>query len=391
VTVIDEDRLRRALSEAADAFDVPTEAQDRVLAAARTATTDTPRASLRAVLPHSRRVRVAAIAAAVVLVAGGVTLFHPSTSPSSRQSAASTAGSAIGNGPAPSNSGVGQTPATGGASTGAPSGAGSTASPRGLASGSAASPAPAPGTSTTPTSIAPLPPGAVGQSPKVVTTGSVDLTIGNGSIQSMVTRLTTLVVGDGGFVAKSQVQVGSPVTGTFSSGTVVLQVPQASFGTLVTQVQGIGKVESSTSTSTDVTGQYVDLQSRITALQASRQQYLTILSRATSIGDILAVQSQLDSLQSQIEQLQGQLDVLNSQTTYGTLTVSLAEAGHHPPPAPPPRSGLSAAWHDSVSGFVSGFEWLIRIAGPTLFVVLFVLALAALGRVAWRAYRRRTL
>jgi hypothetical protein len=388
--VIEEDRLRRALGEAADAFDVPTGAQDRVLAAARTATTDAPRASLGALIPHSRRVRAAAIAAAVVLVAGGVTLFHPGTSPSSRPSAASTEGSAIGS--PPPSAGVGQAPTTGG-STGAPSGSGSTASPRSPASRSAASPAPAPGTGTptTPTSIAPLPPGAVGQSPKVVTTGSVELTIGNGSIQSVVTRLTTVVVGDGGFVAKSQVQVGSPVTGTSSSGNVVLQVPQASFGTLVTQVQGIGKVESSTSTSTDVTGQYVDLQSRITALQASRQQYLTILSRATSIGDILAVQSQLDSLQSQIEQLQGQLDVLNSQTTYGTLTVSLAEAGHHPPPAPPPRSGLSAAWHDSVSGFVSGFEWLIRIAGPTLFVVLFVLALAALGRVGWRAYRRRTL
>jgi Domain of unknown function (DUF4349) len=381
VTVIEEDRLRRALGEVADAIDAPSGAQDRVLAAARTATTDAPRISLGAVIPNSRRVRLASIAAAVVLVAGGVTLLHPGASPSSRQSTASTAGSATG--AAPSISGVARPPTTGGTSNGAPSGAGSPAVP--------GSPAPAPGTPTTPTSIAPLPPGAVGQSPKVVTTGSVDLTIGNGSIQSVVTRLTTIVTGDGGFVAKSQVQVGSPVTGTSSSGTVVLQVPQASYGTLVTQVQGIAKVESSTSTSTDVTGQYVDLQSRITALQASRQQYLTILSRATSIGDILAVQSQLDSLQSQIEQLQGQLDVLNSQTTYGTLTVSLAEAGHHPPPAPQPRSGLSAAWHDSVSGFVSGFEWLIRIAGPILFVVLFVLALAAAGRVAWRAYRRRTL
>ncbi|MBF6556808.1 MAG: DUF4349 domain-containing protein [Acidimicrobiales bacterium] len=382
MTVIEEDRLRRALGEVADAFDVPTEAQDRVLAAARSATSDAPRVSLGAVIPHSRRVRVVSIAAAaVVLVAGGVTLLYPGSSPSLRQTAASTAGGAAG--PAPSISGAGQTPTTGGSSNSAPSGAGSTASPR--------SPAPAPGTPTTPTSIAPLPPGAVGQSPKVVTTGSVDLTIGNGSIQSVVTRLTTIATGDGGFVAKSQVQVGSPVTGTSSSGTVVLQVPQSSYGTLVTQVQAITKVESSTSTSTDVTGQYVDLQSRITALQASRQQYLTILSRATSIGDILAVQSQLDSLQSQIEQLQGQLDVLNSQTTYGTLTVSLAEAGHHPPPAPPPRSGLSAAWHDSVSGFVSGFEWLIRIAGPILFVVLFVVALAAAGRLAWRANRRRTL
>jgi hypothetical protein len=44
-----------------------------------------------------------------------------------------------------------------------------------------------------------------------------------------------------------------------------------------------------------------------------------------------------------------------------------------------------------VSGFVSGFEWLIRIAGPILFVVLCLVALVAVGRLAWRAYRRWTL
>ena len=46
-----------------------------------------------------------------------------------------------------------------------------------------------------------------------------------------------------------------------------------------------------------MTGQYVDLQARLTALEDSRQQYLTILAKATSIGDILSVQEQLDSIQ----------------------------------------------------------------------------------------------
>src|SRR5208283_4200344 len=109
-------------------------------------------------------------------------------------------------------------------------------------------------------------------------------------------------------------------------------VPQPSFGSVLAQVQGFGKVTSVTSTSTDVTGQYVNLQARITALQDSLQQYLTILSRATSIGDILSVQNQIDTIQSEIEQLQGQLNLLDSQTTYGSLTVSLSEVGHPSPP-----------------------------------------------------------
>ena len=147
-------------------------------------------------------------------------------------------------------------------------------------------------------------------------------------------------------------------------------MPEPSFAAVVSEVQHFGHATSVTTTSTDVTGQYVDLQARITALEASRQQYLTIMSQATSIGDILAVQSQLDTLQSQIEQLQGQLSVLDNETTYGSLTVSLAEAGHRPPPPPPTRTGLDEAWHTGIGGFVSGVEWLIRIAGTTLFVLL---------------------
>jgi hypothetical protein len=231
----------------------------------------------------------------------------------------------------------------------------------------------------------------VGQSAKVVTTGSVDLAIGNGSLNSVVSKLTQLTVGDGGFVAKSQLQLGSVAAGSTSYGSLVLQVPQPLFNDLVKHVEEIGKVTSESSTSTDVTGQYVDLQARISALQASRQQYLTILSKATSIGDILSVQNQIDTIQGQIEQLQGQLDLLNSQTTYATLTVSLSQQGHPVPPPPPPSSGISRAWHDSVNGFTSGFEWLVRIAGRTLFVLVLLAALFVAGRWVWRTSRRRLL
>jgi phosphoglycerol transferase MdoB-like AlkP superfamily enzyme len=112
------------------------------------------------------------------------------------------------------------------------------------------------------------------------------------------------------------------------------------------------------------------------------------MTKATSISDILAVQGQLNTLQSQIEQLQGQLNVLNHETTFSSLTVALTEAGHSLN-APHQRSGLEKAWHDAVSGFVAGFEWLIRISGPALFVVLLLGLVLALGRVGWRATNRR--
>ena len=115
---------------------------------------------------------------------------------------------------------------------------------------------------------------------------------------------------------------------------MTLQVPVASFAGVVRRAEALGRVSDLSTKATDVTGQYVDLQSRITALQASRQQYLTIMTKATTVGDVLAVQEQIDYTQSQIEQLQGQLQLLASQTSYSTVTVTVGESA--PRAAQPP-------------------------------------------------------
>ncbi len=389
MTMIDEGPLRALLAEAADGLAVPEDAVERI---ASIASGDGPKADIvRTIVPRGRWGRVALVAAAIVVVAGGVTLIGgtPGTSQGHRTVAGPSAVAPGVTGAVPSttvplgsHNRLGNGGSTGSSST--PAGAG--------APFAANAPAQSNPTVITPSvSPAPLPTGIIGQPAKVVTTGTIDLALGSDPVGPAVTRLTTIANGAGGFVAKSDVQVG-PSSGTVpSSGTLVLQVPQAAFASVLTQVQSIAKVTSMSSTSTDVTSQYVDLQARINALQVSRQQYLTILGQATSIGDILAVQSQLDTIQSQIEQLQGQLNLLDSQTTYSTLTVSLSQSGHRPPPPPTPQSGVGRAWHQSVSGFTSGVEWLIRIAGRTLFVLLVLAVLAFVGRWAWRAWRRRML
>jgi hypothetical protein len=224
-------------------------------------------------------------------------------------------------------------------------------------------------------------------SEKIESTGTVGVSVADGHIHSALNKLSSLVASDHGFVNSSQASTGSRTRGTFTSGIIVLQVPQASFNLLVAQVEHIGRTTSVVTNSNDVTSQYVNLQARISALKVSLNQYLTIMTRATSIGGILAVQNQIDQIQSQIEQDQGQLNVLNHETTYASLTVNVATPAHHTASAK--RSGVDKAWHDSVSGFVSGFEWLIRLAGPVLFVLLVLAALATLATFGVRSIRRR--
>jgi hypothetical protein len=158
----------------------------------------------------------------------------------------------------------------------------------------------------------------------------------------------------------------------------------AAFNSVQSQVRALGKVTSFDVSATDVTGQYVDLQAQITALQDSRQQYLTIMAKAKTVGDILAVQAQLDDVDNQLQQLQGQLQVMGNATTYATLTVTLAQTTP-PPPVRHPASGLDKAWRGAISGFVSGVEGVVRVAGPLLFALLLAGVLYAAARWAWRA------
>jgi hypothetical protein len=242
-----------------------------------------------------------------------------------------------------------------------------------------------------PPSAAPQPTSPAGQSTKIAQTGSLDLQVPKGTLTSTITALTTLATRAQGFVANTQTRAHPGERGTSPQGSVTLEVPEASFGAVLHDAQVLGKSLNLTTKATDVTGKYVDLQSRITSLQASRQQYLAILAKATSISDILAVQAQLDTLQSQIEQLQGQLAVLTNETTYSTLTVTV----HEPPPAhrPAPRapSGIDRAWHDSVRGFFDGVDGVVGAAGPVLFVILSLGVVALVGRLLWRRWQRHNL
>lgn len=385
MTMIDEDVLSEALHGAAEAIEVPFDAPERIVAATQVtpavASDVPPDRARRPSTSRPGRARPVLVAAAVLLVVGvSLTALVVGDGPKGSSSGGSVAAPSLAHGAAH--------PAGGSFSAGA-AGPSEPAPP---ANGAQRSSSTSGGSTAGSNSVPPLPSGVVGQSAKVEASGTIDLTIGNGSLQPVLGKLTFLTASEGGFVSSTQALTGGQGSKGTGTGTVVLRVPEPTFGTVVTQVQRLGRTTSVSTTATDVTSQYVDLQARITALQASRQQYLTIMAQASSIGDILAVQSQLDTLQSQIEQLQGQLNLLNSETTYGALTVSLSEAGHTPPPpAPHPSSGLGRAWSASVHGFVSGFEWLLRIAGPTLFILLCLAALAVLGRWAWRATRRRML
>jgi Domain of unknown function (DUF4349) len=403
VTMIDEEELTRLLQQLGDLIVVSDAAEAAILEAAtpepRKARERQPKTALmRSMVPSSRKQKGSLVAALLVLlIAGGVSLAvalpnssvsspgaNPALSPAQKN-----APFGILSPSGPEKSAAGQRSSVGGSG-------GTGGSPGVLRASSGASTgvgAAGGGSRTT----SPRPPGEFAQSAKVVANGTVDLTVKRGSLQDILADLTQLAASYGGFVASTQAQYGNTTPPSVPTGTIVLRIPEASFGSAVSQAQRFGQATSVNTTSTDVTGQYVNLQAQIAAAQASLTQYLGILRQATTIPNILTVQNQIDSIESNIEQMQGQLNVMNNETTYGTLTVSVTEPSpKHQKPKPKPKpiskpSGIENAWQDGIGGFVSGFEWFIRILGPLLIIALILGGILLIGTRAWRFARRRAI
>ena len=339
---------------------------------------DDPVTTWRAVLTRSGRWRMVLIITGALLVILAAVVWATSGAPSQAPSHTSAArlaapplttipgvGSASGDG-AIFGSSSQQSAGTASAATGSSSPAGSQSSPSATGNG--------------------LPDEVPTFSSKVVKTGTLQLQVATGSVPSAVGRLTSEASGLGGFVASS-----TESTGGSASGDMTLRVPVANFNALIADAQRLGKTIQLTSTGQDVTSQYVDLQARIDSLQTARTQFEQILAKAQTIGDILAVESQISDLQTQIEQLQGQFQVLDNQATYSTLTVHLDEATK-PAPAPPKpeaQSGISKAWSHARHSFAHGAESILAASGGVTLFIVTVLIVLAVGWGVWTGTRRR--
>lgn len=368
--MITEADLRRLLTTAAESFEPPADGAKRIL--------EHPSLRARHVSHGSRRwlptLQVLRWTGAAVLVVGVLALlgFAVTHSRSSSTGASSKSSGGTVSGPSvPAAAGAyGKHAPTLPQAAAAGSGSGSSA-------GGATGPAPA---------SAPAASSVPGTPNRVIQTGQVSLEVPRGRVTSALDRLSAIAAGVGGYLSDSRSDSGAESP----NGTSTLRVPVADFSSVLVQVRRIGHVTSLSSQAQDVTSQYVDLGARITALEQERATFLTLLSKATTIGDTLAVQQQIQPVQTQIEQLQGQQKLLADRSDLATLAVTVSEVNatvvappvkHHP-------GGFVKAWHSAVHGFNRGLQGLISIAGGLLLAIIVLAFLAVIGRQGYRLIRR---
>jgi len=212
---------------------------------------------------------------------------------------------------------------------------------------------------------------------RIIRNASVQLEIGEGKLDQTIRQASQVVARHQGIFAGSK--TSSP-DGGVAEGVVTFRVPNPQFEQTMTELKGLGTYRGESADSTDVTSQYVDVKSQLSAWRAQEGVYLRLLGQSKTITDTLSVRSRLDEVQTNINRLQGQLNVLEDQTSLATINLELREPGAAP--ATESTNAIVQAWQTGVDGFlvmvkvlIIGVMWLTPIALLTLVVLLGLRAL----------------
>jgi len=160
---------------------------------------------------------------------------------------------------------------------------------------------------------------------------------------------------------------------------LVVRVPAADFDATMTGLSQLGTLVESTRKAKDVTTQVIDTDVRIRAQEESLSRVETLLARANSIRDIMAIEAQLTRRQADLDALKQTRAFLSDQTEMSTVTVFIERTDVSPEPAGPTKH------HNAfVAGLIAGWDAFTDVGGGLARAGGAVLPFAALlALLAW--------
>lgn len=211
-----------------------------------------------------------------------------------------------------------------------------------------------------------------------------------------INRLTQIVGDTGGYIISSRVWNQVHLDGkNYKYATVTIGVPVESFERALNRLRDISiEVLDETASGEDVTDQYVDLQSQLVNLEATRERIKSFLEDAQNVDEALRINQQLSEIERQIEEIKGRINYLQDRSSYSTITVNLEpELPDYVPPTPTPTptpipdpwkpgETVSSAWSTLTKAYQGIIELLIwfflvfvPIFGPPALIIWIILKL----------------
>lgn len=185
-----------------------------------------------------------------------------------------------------------------------------------------------------------------------------------------------------GYVENQSIHNGSAYAQRrYRSASLTLRIPAGKEAEFTQGLSGITNVVSSSRSAEDITLQYVDTQTRVTALETERDRLLELMEQAETMADLLEIESRLTDVRYELESYASRLRLYDNQVDYITAYLDIQEVQEYTPVQELTfwqriSTGFVGSLHGLWKGIVAFVSWVI-INLPYMIVVGALLAAAA--------------
>jgi glucan-binding YG repeat protein len=131
------------------------------------------------------------------------------------------------------------------------------------------------------------------------------------------------VIKYGGYISESNVSKDGIEQ---VSGQITVRIPQKNFQAFLHDAEGqAAEVLQRNLTGTDVTEEYVDLESRLKSKRVVEERLTSFMQSAQKTEDLLKISADLAAVQEEIETILGRMKYLENQTSLSTVHIALYE------------------------------------------------------------------
>ncbi len=159
------------------------------------------------------------------------------------------------------------------------------------------------------------------------------------------------------------------------SAVMSIRIPAARLDAFLKILADSSNITYQNESVTDITLQYVDVQSHRDALRAEEKRLTELMDMAESVEDLITIENSLTDVRYQLQNIESQLRVYDNQVDYSTVTLNISEVEVYTPETP------KSAWEKISVGFVGSIRSIGR--GLRDFAIWFVIHIPYL--VIWAA------
>lgn len=160
--------------------------------------------------------------------------------------------------------------------------------------------------------------------------------------------------------------------------TITLRIPSKNYDLFLEEaLAGVEHLDEKNINVNDVTEEFLDSSARLKTKKELESRYISLLSKATKIADILEIEQHIANERGEIEAIEGRLKYIENRVSLGTLTLEFYQTV-------PTQNTFGKSFSE---GFENG--WKLVVWGFVMLSNLWVFILLILLFLGIRTYRKR--